>query len=163
MFIVIVVIESILAVELLECILICTRIRTVVSKSVCPICKGPLLGRSDKKYCSDQCRYFANNKTKIQNERPILEVNKALRKNRSILKRLCPVGKAVVRKEELVAMGYQPKFFSSLFLTSSRQVYYICYDYAFTPLFENNVEKALVVSKQDYMGEWDPWRFVKRA
>jgi hypothetical protein len=74
---------------------------------------------------------------------------------------LCPAGKTVVRKEVLIAMGYEPKFFSSLFLTSSRRVYYICYDYAFTPLLENNVEKALVVSRQDYMGDWDPWRFVK--
>jgi hypothetical protein len=85
-----------------------------------------------------------------------------LRKNRSILKKLCPVGKTVVRKEVLVAMGYEVKFFSSIFLTSNREIYYICYDYAFTPLLEHNVEKALIVTRQDYMGAWDPWKLVKK-
>ena len=133
-----------------------------MSKPVCPICNSPLLGRADKKYCSDQCRYLANSKNKIQSEQPIIEVNRALRKNRSILKKLCPAGKAVVRKELLIAMGYDVKFFSSLFLTSNKQVYYICYDYAFTPLLEHNVEKALIVTRQDYMGAWNPWKFVKK-
>jgi hypothetical protein len=68
----------------------------------------------------------------------------------------------VVRKEVLVAMGYEVAVFSSLFVTSNKQVYYICYDYAFTPLLEHNVEKALIVTRQDYMNGWDPWRFVKK-
>jgi hypothetical protein len=75
---------------------------------------------------------------------------------------LCPIGKVVVRKEVLVAMGYEVAVFSSLFVTSNKQVYYICYDYAFTPLLERNVEKALIVTRQDYMNGWDPWRFVKK-
>ena len=133
-----------------------------MSKPSCPICNGPLIGRSDKKYCSDQCRYLANNKHKIETEKPIIDINKALRKNRSILKKLCPVGKAVIRKEVLDELGYDVKVFSSIFVTSNKEVYYICYDYAFTPLLENNIKKALIVTKQDYMNEWDPWRFVKR-
>lgn len=135
--------------------------KTVVSKLKCPVCNSPLVGRSDKKYCSDQCRYIANNKQKIQNERPILDVNKKLRKNRSILKKLCPIGKAVVRKETLIAMGYDVNIFSSLFITSNKQLYYICYDYAFSPLVERNMEKALIVTRQDYMGTWDPWKYVR--
>ena len=124
--------------------------------------KKKIIRRTDKKYCSDQCRYLANNKAKIQSERPILDINKALRKNRSILKKLCPVGKAIVRKEVLDAMGYEVKVFSSLFVTSNKQIYYICYDYAFTPLMEHNVEKALIVNKQEYMNTWDPWKFVRK-
>ena len=105
---------------------------------------------------------MANNKNKIKTESPILDVNKVLRKNRSILKKLCPVGKAIVRKEVFDAMGYDVSVFSSLFLTSKRQIYYICYDYAFTPIVEHNVEKALIVTRQDYMKSWDPWKFVKK-
>lgn len=59
-------------------------------------------------------------------------------------------------------MGYQTRYFSSLFLTKSKQLYYICYDYAFTPILQHGVEKALIVTWQDYMGEWDPWIFVKK-
>ena len=133
-----------------------------MNKPSCPICNSPLIGRTDKKYCSDQCRYLANNKHKIESEKPILDINKVLRKNRSILKKLCPFGKAVMRKEVLDTMGYDVNVFSSLFVTSNKEVYYICYDYAFTPLLENNVKKALIVTKQEYMNMWDPWRFVNK-
>jgi predicted nucleic acid-binding Zn ribbon protein len=132
-----------------------------VNKLNCPICNNPIVGRADKKYCSDQCRYLANNKNKFQAEWPILDINKTLRKNRSILKALCPVGKATVRRDVLDAMGYDLRVFSSLFLTSKKQIYYVCYDFAFTPILDNNVEKALIVTKQDYMNAWDPWKYVK--
>jgi hypothetical protein len=105
---------------------------------------------------------MANNKYKIQSERPILDINKTLRKNRSILKKLCPVGKAVVRKDVLDAMGYDVTVFSSLYLTSNKQLYYICYDYAFTPLVEHTIEKALIVTKQEFMNFWNPWKYVKK-
>ena len=133
-----------------------------MSKLKCPICDALLLGRTDKKYCSDQCRYIANNKHKIKNEYLILDINKRLRKNRAILKKLCPAGKAVIRKEMLDAMGYDVTVFSSLFfLTSNKQLYYICYDYAFMPLIEHNVAKALIVTTQEYMNLWNPWKYVK--
>ncbi len=126
----------------------------------CPICDSALIGRIDRKYCSDQCRYQGNNKNKYDFERPILEINSKLRRNRSILKTLCPAGKATVRKEVMLAMGYDITLFSSLFLTTKKQVYYLCYDYGFTPLKEKGVEKALIITKQEYMNTWDPWKFV---
>jgi hypothetical protein len=103
-----------------------------------------------------------NNKNKYDAERPILEINSRLRKNRAILKALCPIGKATVRKEVMVAMGYDMTIFSSLFLTTKKQVYYLCYDYGFTPLKEKGVEKALVITRQEYMNTWDPWKFVNQ-
>lgn len=133
-----------------------------MSKIKCPICNNPFSGRADKKYCSDKCRYIANNKKKVEIERPILEINKVLRRNRSILKQLCPAGKGTVRKEILEAMGFDPSVFSSLYLTSGKQVYYICYDYAFTPILDHLIEKAVIVSKQDYMTPWDPWKYIKK-
>ena len=133
-----------------------------MSKIICPICNNPFSGRTDKKYCSDQCRYLANNKYKAEKEKPILDIHKILRRNRSILKKLCPVGTATVRREVLDAMGFDVSVFSSLFLTSTKQIYYICYDYAYTPLLHHQVQKALIVTKQDYMNIWDPWKYVKK-
>jgi hypothetical protein len=57
-------------------------------------------------------------------------------------------------------MGYDVTVFSSLFLTAKRQVYYICYDFAFTPLVDKGIEKALIVTRQQYMRDWNPWKFV---
>lgn len=131
-----------------------------MEKKIC-ICGRPIVGRIDKKYCSDACRYFENNKEKFKIQGPILSVNKTLRRNRSILKTLCPTGKTTVRREVMEKMGYDVRFFSSLFLTSRKQVYYICYDYAFTPVLEKGIEKALIVTRQHYMDQWNPWKFVK--
>jgi hypothetical protein len=128
----------------------------------CPVCNTTLHGRSDKKYCSDQCRYIENNKHKIESEQPILNINKVLRKNRAILKTLCPIGKATVRRDVLEAMGYDVSVFSSVYLNSKKQIYYLCYDYGFTPLVENEIEKAHIITKQSYMSGWNPWQFVKK-
>lgn len=129
----------------------------------CPVCQSVLSGRMDKKYCSDQCRSLANNKNKMEAQRILLLTNQALRKNRTILKTLCPQGKATVRKEILLSMGFSPAAFTSIFVTRSKQVYYLCYDYGYTPIMEGQTEKALIVSRQEYMNDLDPWRFLNRA
>jgi hypothetical protein len=127
----------------------------------CLVCGTALIGRTDKKFCSDHCRSIENNKKIHESERPILETNKILRRNRTILKSLCPVGMATVRKEILDTKGFNTSFFSSLFLTKKKQVYYFSYDYGFTPLIVNGVKKALIVNKQHYMNSWNPWQYVK--
>lgn len=132
-------------------------------KRKCPVCNSTIQGRLDKKYCSDQCRYVENNKAKNEKERTILDINRSLRRNRAILKTLCPAGKTVVRRELLTSMGYDLTAFTSIYVTTGKQVYYLCYDYAFSPLLEKGVEKALIVARQDYMNKWDPWKFVKRS
>jgi len=132
-----------------------------MERKTCPVCRSVLTGRTDKKYCSDQCRFIQNNRTKKINEQSILEANKQLRKNRMILKTLSPAGKATVRKEVLDVLGYDYSLFNSIFITNSKQVYYICYDYAFTPLFEKTTPKVHIVKYQKYMKDWDPWKYVK--
>lgn len=129
----------------------------------CLVCGAPLIGRTDKKFCSDQCRSIENNKIKSQSERPILELNKTLRKNRSILKSLSPVGMTTVRKDILDSMGFDTGVFSSLFVNRNKQVYYFSYDYGFTPLIVKGVKKALIVTKQHYMNSWNPWKYVKSS
>jgi hypothetical protein len=68
---------------------------------------------------------------------------------------------AVVRKEVLTAMGYDETAFTSMYVTLEKQIYYICYDYAFTPTFKDNVAKAVIVGRQNHMKSWDPWKYVK--
>lgn len=126
----------------------------------CPVCGDALLGRSDKKYCSDQCRFMGNNKKRQATEWPILELNRTLRRNRTILKTLCPAGKSVVRKEVLDAMQYDGSVFSSIFVSHKKQIYYLCYEYGFTPILEKGVEKALIITRQAYMNQWNPWKYI---
>lgn len=129
----------------------------------CAFCGNAVTGRQDKKFCSDQCRYLFNNQSKAESQRGILDVNKRLRKNRSILKSLCPHGKATVRRTVLADLGFDITVFTSLFVTSTKQVYYLCYEYGFSPIVERGIQKAIIISRQPYMSVWDPWKFVKKA
>lgn len=128
----------------------------------CPICHTPIFGRSDKKYCGDQCRSLANKEKKMENQRILIVTNQVLRKNRTILKTLCPQGKATVRKEVLISMGFNLNNFTSIFITGPKQVYYMSYDYGYLPIMEGQTEKALIVSRQEYMTDWNPWKYLQR-
>ena len=101
----------------------------------CLKCGKALSGRSDKKFCDAYCRNAYNNQHKAIDEQFINLVNSSIRRNRRILKSLSPEGKATVRKEVLDQMGYDFRYFSGLFKTQSN-LYYLVYDYAFSPIME---------------------------
>ncbi len=127
--------------------------------SECMNCHKPLSGRRDKKFCDSQCRAEYHNKNKTYGELYISSSQSITRHNRRILKTLCPEGKATVRKEILDQMGYNYGYFSGLFKTKTN-LYYLAYDYGFSPIFEKGVEKALIVQRQDYMDQpsFDIWK-----
>lgn len=128
----------------------------MTDKNTCLQCDKPITGRIDKKFCDDQCRNSYNNQNKRADEKLIQEVNRLIRRNRRILKSLCPIGKATVRKDVLDALGYDYRYFSNIYKSSQNQVYYINYDYAFSPIKQEDrktgemVHKAVIVQKQDY-------------
>ena len=130
-------------------------------KKKCLQCGKSITGRLDKKYCDAYCRNMYNNQTRRSDEKLIQHINSIIRKNRRILKKLCPVGKATVRKEVLDAMGYNYHYFSGVYRSSSpyNTAYFICYDYAFSPIKQKGIEKALIVQKQHYFDNYleNPW------
>jgi len=117
-------------------------------ENTCKECEIPLAGRLDKKFCSDQCRYLYNNRRKRQHEVAILNVNQVLRRNRSILKSLNPVGKTTVRKALLENKGFDFKFFTHTYRTKSGALYYFVYEYGYG--LEQD-DKIVLVTFQPYM------------
>lgn len=107
-------------------------------------------GRVDKKYCSDECRFTANNLKRRENpeEKLITTVNSILRRNRSILKSLNPEGKTTVRKEYLQLQGFDFRYYTHQYLTQKGNTYHFCYEYGYLLLPE---EKVLIVNWQPYM------------
>jgi hypothetical protein len=114
----------------------------------CAECNNIIKGRADKKFCSDQCRYLYNNRLKLDKEKEVLRINSILRKNRTILKRLNPVGKTTVRKEVLKAEKFDFNYFTHIYITNKGNTYYFCYEYGYLPLQD---EKILIVNWQNYM------------
>lgn len=132
----------------------------------CLTCGKELSGRLDKKYCDAQCRNAHHNNLQRSNERMILQVNRIIRKNRTILKTLCPTGKATVRREVLEQLHFNFHYFTHIFPAKGK-VYYFSYEYGFMPLRERSIsehtdmDKVVIIQHQEFMNKpFDPWVFV---
>ena len=62
-------------------------------EKACLECGGKIIGRADKKFCSDQCRVSYNNKLNRDETAYMNNVSNILRKNRRILLDLNTTGK----------------------------------------------------------------------
>jgi hypothetical protein len=95
----------------------------------CLDCGSVLHGRSDKKFCDDQCRSNFNNRIKAGINSSMKPVNSILRKNHAILSRLCPESKIRIKKDDLLKYGFNPDYHTHLHQTQNGNTYYFCYDY----------------------------------
>ncbi len=121
----------------------------------CLECDGPLLGRSDQKFCNDQCRSSYNNRLSVQSTFVIRIINRILKKNYTILSSLNSGKKALVNKSDLQKKGYRFDYYTGTHLNTKNHLYYYCYDQGFTEL-ENN--KVMLVCK-DLNGDLTGMRF----
>jgi predicted nucleic acid-binding Zn ribbon protein len=117
------------------------------STTSCQVCGKALAGRSDKKFCSDQCRAQLNNKKKKSDagELFIQDINRILRKNRGILKSLSPMDRTTTRKEYLVLLGFNFSYFTQQLCTEKGNKYNFCYEYGYLLLPE---EKVLIINRR---------------
>ncbi|PKP31274.1 MAG: hypothetical protein CVT99_10285 [Bacteroidetes bacterium HGW-Bacteroidetes-16] len=112
----------------------------------CLECGTRLLGRIDKKFCNDQCRNAYHNRENRDDDSFIRNINSILRKNRNILKELTPDGKSKVKKHQMEQHGYNFKYFTHVYKTKEKRVYYFCYEHGYLPLEDDYF--ALVVNKE---------------
>ncbi len=96
----------------------------------CLDCGTLLKGRSDKKFCDDQCRSSYNNRQKAGVESVIRPINAILRRNHAILNALSLRKKIIVGREELLKMGFDFGYHTGCDLTGEGIVY-TCYDRGF--------------------------------
>lgn len=114
----------------------------------CANCNEPLQGRRDKKFCNPYCKSAYHNKKEDSQEAFIKELNKQLRKNRSALRKACPLGKATVRKSFLSKLGMDFKYHTHTWQSGSN-IYKFCYDYGYAQVIDP--QKVLIIQEQDYM------------
>lgn len=103
-------------------------------KKTCPVCGDPIIGRMDKKFCSDQCRNAYNNQRNNHSSETIKTINKILKNNHKILTSLNPEGKTKVTKKKLVSKGFNFDYFTSIYNTQKGTTYYFCYEQGYLPL-----------------------------
>jgi hypothetical protein len=94
----------------------------------CLECNEKIIGREDKKFCSDGCRNAYNNKINKDSTNFMRNVNNKLRKNYRILSELNVDGKTKTTKTKLLSKGFDFDFFTNILNTGTGNTYYFVYD-----------------------------------
>ncbi|MGB0885337.1 MAG: hypothetical protein ACPGVH_05190 [Chitinophagales bacterium] len=108
-----------------------------MSEKKCPECGDKIMGRADKKFCSDYCRNAFNNKKNSASNNLIRNVNNALKRNWRILEELNPEDKCRVHKNKLVENSFNFEYYTNIYTTKTGNVYYFVYNQGYQEL-ENN-------------------------
>ena len=101
----------------------------------CLECGERIMGRVDKKYCSDHCRNAYNNKVNKNSKNLIRNINNRLRKNYKVLDSFpLKEGKARTSRTRLMDRGFDFDFITNLYTTKKGTTYYFVYDLGYLPL-----------------------------
>lgn len=105
-----------------------------MSSKNCLECNEKVIGRIDKKFCSDYCRNAFNNKVNKDSKNLIRNTNNRLRKNYKILSELNTTGKTKTTRRRLFDKGFDFKFITSSYTTKKGSIYYYVYDQGYLEL-----------------------------
>ncbi|MDT0691160.1 hypothetical protein RM549_15300 [Salegentibacter sp. F188] len=103
-------------------------------QKTCLECGEKLVGREDKKFCSDHCRNAHHNKVNKESNNLVRNTNNQLRRNYRILQELNPDNKTKTSKSKLLAKGFKFEFITGIYTTKTGTVYYFVYDQGYLPL-----------------------------
>jgi hypothetical protein len=100
----------------------------------CLECAEKIVGREDKKFCSDSCRNAYNNKINKDSTNFMRNVNNKLRKNYRILVELNTEGKSKATRDKMINKGFDFDFFTNILHTKTGNTYYFLYDQGYRSL-----------------------------
>jgi len=113
---------------------------------VCKECGGKLVGRSDAKFCSDQCRSSFNNKENGYQSSFVRRINATLRRNRKILLELNTDPGAEYTASDLGRKGFDFEYCTSTYIMPGGEIYKYCYDQGY---IETSPDVFKLVAKND--------------
>lgn len=118
-------------------------------KKVCLSCGEIIKGRSDKKFCSDQCRNSHNNELNSDANNYVRVINNALRKNRRILSEtLGENEKLKISREKLNTKGFAFSYYTNMFQSKTGNTYFFCYEYGYMVL---DGDFVLIVMRKEFL------------
>jgi len=103
-------------------------------QKTCLECNEKIVGREDKKFCSDGCRNAYNNKINKDSTNYMRNINNKLRKNYRILSELNIEGKTKTPRIKLLNKGFDLEYFTSILTTKTGNTYYFVYDQGYMAL-----------------------------
>ncbi len=113
----------------------------------CLECNKKIIGREDKKFCSDGCRNAFNNRMNKDKSNLMRSINNRLRKNYRILSELNnkEEGKSKTTRNKLISKGFDFSLITSIYNTKSGNTYYFLYDQGY--MFLEN--ETVILVKRD--------------
>ena len=120
----------------------------------CLNCSEQIEGRIDKLFCTPYCESaYHYQKRKFAGKTMFKTIDDTLKRNRKLLSHYNTAGKAVIRKDDLLKAGFNPKYFTHYWKNASGDVYLFCYEYGFLERKEKGRSKYVLVHWQDYMSK----------
>jgi hypothetical protein len=117
----------------------CKKKNEAEEKRCCIFCGRELSGRSDKKFCDDNCRNNHSYKQNKYNNDVINKINKSLLYNRNILKSITKSRRKIVKKQILVNSKFNFDMMTGVRRTQKQQEYKLVYDYAYRYINDEDV------------------------
>ncbi len=112
----------------------------------CLECNEKIVGREDKKFCSDGCRNSYNNKINKDSNNYMRNVNNKLRKNYRILLEANPEGKSKITKTKMLIKGFDFEYFTNILNTNTGNTYHFVYDQG----YRNLEDDFIMLVKKEY-------------
>ncbi len=118
-----------------------------MKQKFCKLCKRKFYGRSDKKYCSLECKNEYNNRLRAATIVATQSVDRVLHRNRSILLEI--MGKHANQKQIssklLDDKKFQRHYMTGFFENAQGKRYHVVYDFAW---MEFSKGKVLIIRRE---------------
>lgn len=99
-----------------------------MDNQICPECGDKIIGRSDKKFCSDACRNAFNNKQNKTTTNLMRNINNKLRKNYRILSENNTDGKTKLTRSKMEDAGFDFDYITQIITYKNGSQYFFIYD-----------------------------------
>lgn len=113
----------------------------------CNICSKQIVGRKDKKFCSVRCKnYYHTNLRRVTNV-AVVDINKILHRNRSILLELMGKHKIQTKIKRILLdqKKFNYKYHTHFNVNSVGKTYYFVYDFAWMQFSDDEI---LIIRKR---------------
>jgi len=111
------------------------------SNRTCKQCGKPLLGRADKQFCSIRCKNSYHIELRKNTDKAVVNINKILHRNRSILHELMRERKSQIKinRRILDNKKFNYKYHTHFHVNSKGKTYYYVYDYAWMSFSDDEI------------------------
>ena len=119
-----------------------------VAEKTCAECGEKIVGRADKKFCSDGCRNAFNYQRNRPSSNYVRNVTNILKRNRKILEELNPTGKRKLPKDKLSEKGFNFTYHTQIHTTRKGGNYTFCFEQGYLELEDGWL---LLVRRDEYL------------